>query len=425
MHKALYLLLLSAVVIVMASCRPCKMNDLDFSHLDQAFLYDKILGSLVGSAAGDAMGAPTEMWSRFQIQAEFGHVDSLTDMVREPSPEGTWNYNLHKGGSTDDTRWKMLTLEYVLEQKHPDPLSARDFAFHILGTYDHYTSGLASLRGRDPEPYEGKLMQMLWLKEWVKVAEAYVEDSLSHYDALSTFYGGEMVCAGMLFAPAVGLAYPGEAEYAYKQAYELDIYDQGYARDIAALTAAMVAEAMDSSSTPDSILAVLRTVDPEGYFKGRLVGRSAYALYRQAQYIVKEARDADVETVLKEPPVKLSMELNSQEDSIRYAQWSLAYAQLDKVVRSYPFHPAEIHLVNLVALLLCDFDFQQTLAFIVNFGRDNDTTAAVAGAILGAYYGYEALPEAFKENVLDSSKELGMDLEERAGQMVGHILGEV
>ncbi len=39
---------------------------------DRAFLYDRVLGSLVGSAIGDAMGAPTEMWSRDQIQAEYG-----------------------------------------------------------------------------------------------------------------------------------------------------------------------------------------------------------------------------------------------------------------------------------------------------------------------------------------------------------------
>ena len=37
-----------------------------------------VLGSLVGSAIGDAMGAPTEMWSRDQIQAEYGFVSDLS-----------------------------------------------------------------------------------------------------------------------------------------------------------------------------------------------------------------------------------------------------------------------------------------------------------------------------------------------------------
>ena len=34
--------------------------------------HDKVLGLLVGSAIGDAMGAPTEMWSRNDIQLDYG-----------------------------------------------------------------------------------------------------------------------------------------------------------------------------------------------------------------------------------------------------------------------------------------------------------------------------------------------------------------
>lgn len=57
--------------------------------ISKSLLKDKVLGMLVGSAIGDAMGAPTEMWPRENIQTEYGFVKGLDEMVRAPSPEGT------------------------------------------------------------------------------------------------------------------------------------------------------------------------------------------------------------------------------------------------------------------------------------------------------------------------------------------------
>jgi len=93
-----------------------KIGDMPKITISKEALYDKIAGCLVGSAIGDAMGAPTEMWSRTQINREYGYVDSLAFMVREPSSEGTWDYNLPAGGTTDDTRWKVLLGEFFLQQ---------------------------------------------------------------------------------------------------------------------------------------------------------------------------------------------------------------------------------------------------------------------------------------------------------------------
>jgi len=52
------------------------------------------------------------------------------------------------------------------------------------------------------------------------------------------------------------------------------------------------------------------------------------------------------------------------------------------------FHPGEVHQINLTALLFTDFDFEKSLAFVTNYGRDNDTVAAITGAILGALHGF-------------------------------------
>lgn len=404
------------------------VTDMNLPSMDRDVLYDKMLGMLAGSAIGDAMGAPTEMWSRYDIQLEYGHVDDLDDMVREPSAEGTWAYNLEGGSTTDDTRWKVLLADFLTgtEEKlssHRAILGAKPFSEHLVSHYSKSLKQLKNLEGLDLEPYEDGMRRLEWLKEWIKVAKPYAEGDLPGYsESLSQFYGGEMVCAGMLFAPILGAYYPGDPDWAYQQAYEVDIFDLGYGRDVSGLTAAMVAEAFKVEANPDSIIHLLRKTDPKGYFKSRLVGRTSYKIYQQALRIVQTVEEVKVQDFFsKDPPVKLAMKLNSPEDSLRYARWSTAYDLLDKELMRYPFHPSEIFIVNHVALMLNDFDFVQTLAFVVNFGRDNDTTAAVTGSILGAYLGAAKLPQGMLDKVIKANLALGIDLEKIAARMTQSI----
>lgn len=394
-------------------------------NLPEDTLYDKVLGLLLGTAIGDAMGAPTEMWSRDMIQAEFGHVDGLDSMIREPSPEGTWEYNLQAGGTTDDTRWKAITIDFLTgetgeAQPRPRTLDPAGYARLLIS---RYTRELESLRDAPPEtePVEAGLRRAQWLAEWVKVARPYAARDLDGYaDAMNRFYGGEMVCGGMLFAPVIGGAYPGNPEWAYLQAYRTNIYDIGYGKDIAALTAAMTAAAMHPQATPDSLKAVHRDVDPLGYFKARLTARSAYFFYRSALWITHEARK--IETGEAAPPVRLALPRNTPEARLRYAQWSHAYGQLDEQLQRLPFHPGEIYLIALTGMLMCDFDFAQSLQFIINYGRDNDTVGAVAGAILGALHGASKLPPDQVQQALRANRELGFDLEAMARRMTESIL---
>ena len=104
------------------------------------------------------------------------------------------------------------------------------------------------------------------------------------------------------------------------------------------------------------------------------------------------------------------------------AQLEAAYLLLDAKMQRMPFHAGEIHLVNLTALVYSDFDFPTALAFVVNWGRDNDTTAAVTGAILGAYLGAEKLPQDWVKQSLEKNRGLGIDLEALADRLTTAIL---
>ena len=396
-------------------------------RLTDSVLYDKVLGCLVGSAIGDAMGAPTEMWNQIDIRNEYGHVDSLDLVLREPSPEGPWDYNLPPGAGTDDTRWKALMVDYVVSEhgqrstQQPLRTDPRRFSTFLNDRYAASVDRLRSTKGLDSEPLEDAMRRLTWLQEWTRVTRAYAADDIDGYrDALSRFYGGEMSCAGMLYAPVLGAAFPGRPEAAYAAAHELALFDLGYARDITGLTAALTAVAFRPDVRPDDFTTVLREVDPRGYFRSRLLGRIAYQQARQAQRIVRQARRLTPDEVRE---MQLDLPANYAYDSLRYGQQQRAYQLLAEARQDVPFHAGEIHLINLTALLFANYEFSAALEFVTNYGRDNDTVAAVTGAILGALHGYDALPQDQRELVLRVNREvLDLDLEVRARQLTDAVL---
>lgn len=76
-------------------------------------------------------------------------------------------------------------------------------------------------------------------------------------------------------------------------------------------------------------------------------------------------------------------------------------------------------------MLYSDFEFEPTMTFITNYGCDNDTTAAIAGAILGALHGAENLPPEMTRQVLEvNESQLGISLESLAKQMTDWVYGE-
>lgn len=397
------------------------------TSLSREGLYDKLLGMLVGSAIGDAMGAPTEMWPRQQIEIEYGFVDSLDKVIREPSPEGPWAFNLPAGGTTDDTRWKKLMAEYLLRQTDRNgqnrvlTQNPQQFAKFLVERYQLDIEQLKATDSFDPEPFEVNARKMTWLQEWALVAKPYAESDLDGYAlALNRFYGGEMACAGMLYAPTLGAYYPGRPFVAYEEAFKLSIFDIGYARDITGLTSAMTAAALSAKPHPDSVLQVIRDIDPHHYFKSRLIGRTAYRYLRQARYIMHAVAQMDS---IDMRAMDLQIPEDYRHDSLHFAKTSKAYELLDEQLQDVPFHAGEIFLVNITALLFSKMDFSIALEFVINFARDNDTTGAVTGAILGAYHGFEKLPQDLASQVLTTNKnELEIDLEDLAQKLTDSIL---
>jgi len=391
----------------------------DTLQLTEEQFYDKVLGALVGSAIGDAMGASTEMWHRNEIQLKYGYIPGLTPAIREQSPEGTWDHNLLAGATTDDTRWKYFMVKYF--SKYNKVLNAVNFSKFITDYYASLTKELANGDfEKDPDLLDIQMEKVDWIKEWARVAQAFQKGATEYEKAQHRFYGGEMSCAGQLYTPMFGL-FSKNPEEAYKIAYEHAIFDLGYAKDISGLVSALTNTAMRTKNM-DSILNTAVFVDPMEFKNSRLVARISQNIAdaaRRTVLISNEIKMTDSTQVLDSIKIKVPKGYPySQEEWVRQ---DFVYSFLEKDEKATAFHAGEIWQILVTALQFGNGDFEKTMRFIVNYGRDNDTVAAIAGMILGAKDGYSNLPVELRTEVLKVSKEnMGIDLEVLAQEMVSN-----
>lgn len=389
----------------------------DGTQLPDSVYFDKVLGALVGSAIGDAMGASTEMWHRTDIQLNYGYIIGLTPAVREQSPEGTWEHNLMAGATTDDTRWKSLMVDYF--ETTQQELSPANFAEYIVTYYTTLTKALANkdLQG-STDALDEQMEKIDWIKEWARVAMAYNKDNTSYLQAQHRFYGGEMSCAGQLYSPMIGLISNSPLE-AYQKAYDLSLFDIGYAKDISALVSAMTQMALHTNEL-DSVMNVPKFIDPMGYADSRLVGRIPYAILDGAQKNIRRINKLiRVDSVIVKDSFLFKVPNGYKGSKKDWVRQEMVYQLLEKDERAIAFHSAEIWQILVTALEFGNGDFEKTMQFIVNYGRDNDTVAAVAGMILGAKLGYSNLPVELREQALNVNKAyMGIDLEQLAVELV-------
>ena len=391
--------------------------------LNKDELYDKVLGALVGSAIGDAMGTSTEMWHRSDIQLKYGYITGLTPAERIQSPEGTWEHNLEAGATTDDTRWKYFMVSYF--ETYAPELSAKDFAKFIT---DYYRSIASKLGDNEilssPDALDARLEKVDWIKEWARVALAYQKSPEDYLEAQNRFYGGEMSCAGMLYTPMFGLLEPNP-EIAYLTAYKHSLFDLGYAKDISGLVAAMTHMAMRTTNI-DSILNAAVFIDPMRYQDSRLVGRLSYKTANATRKYVNLSREIIIsDSIPLQGTLQIKIPDHFSGTKTDWLQQEFVYELLEEDEKAIAFHAGEIWQIMIAGLAFGDGDFEKSIQFIVNYGRDNDTVAAVAGMILGAKDGYSNLPIELRTEVLRVNKEqLGIDLEALASRMVGTMLPE-
>ncbi|MDT9687867.1 ADP-ribosylglycohydrolase family protein [Streptomyces sp. P9(2023)] len=339
-------------------------------------LDDRITGSLIGAAVGDALGGPVEGYTPDQIlERHGGRVGGIV---------GPWNgeawrtarpiapYHKGDGHVTDDT---LMTHALIrVYEKVRDHLDAYAVA-------DHLVPDLISTPVWIPElESEALPLQRIFLAEKWLVARIHY----GHVDPREAGSGNIVNCGAAMYMAPVGLVNAANPEGAYAEALDVAApHQSSYGREAAGVFAAAVAAACEPGSTPGTVVEAALGLAKDGT-RGAIEAVAEVA-----------SRHKDFESALA--PLRKAVE------------------PFDTVGADYRApglgarRPSRLHAIEelpiaLGMLLVGDGDYRRTVLGAVNYGRDCDSIATMAGAIVGALGGEQAVPATWAKQVAEASR---------------------
>jgi ADP-ribosylglycohydrolase len=327
--------------------------------LEQTALLDRVHAAMLAGAIGDAMGGPVEGWSYERIAAVHGVVDRPLPYIHQPDYHN--QFGNAAGTVTDDTRLKHLVAEAII---HADGRPRRgDLVWAILGAYQDAETPLA--RG--------------FLEEYA-LGGVYGEDKL--------IWGGRMTNGFLMANAPVGLLCACDPQAAFALSYQLDFISDGYAKYSAAMGAATVAAALRPGANPDTVVEATLSAAKPHRIEGPLT--RSWQWYGEVFHLNERLISRAVELAHRHQDV-----LALRADYYRELQ-----------VSSLGSEAAQTLAVALGMLVATDGDLRNTIIGCVNYGRDNDSYASVAGGIAGALNGLAAVPPDWRTIVERANPEM-------------------
>ncbi|MFG2962555.1 ADP-ribosylglycohydrolase family protein [Streptomyces sp. NPDC048288] len=339
-----------------------------------ASLDERIAGALVGAAVGDALGGPVEGYSPDQIlERHGGRVHGIVgpwngDAWRTARPIAPY----HKGDGhvTDDT---LMTHALVRVYDHVrDHLDAYAVADHLVPDLMTNPRWIPEL-----EAETIPLHRIFLAEKWLATRLHY-----GHVDPREAGVGNIVNCGAAMYMAPVGLVNAANPRAAYAEALDVaGAHQSSYGREAAGVFAAAVAAAAAPGATPDSVVAAALSLAKDGT-------RTAIE-----QVCEVASRHGDFESALT--PLR---EAVAPYDTVGpdYRSPSLGARRPSRL------HAIEELPVALGMLLVADGDYRQAVLGSVNYGRDCDSIATMAGAIAGALG--SAVPEEWSKRVAEASR---------------------
>jgi ADP-ribosylglycohydrolase len=346
---------------------------------------DRVAGVLAGAAVGDALGGATEGWTPEQIEER--HGGRVTGIVGPFLPD--WRtarpiapYHKGDGHVTDDTLMTHALIEvYAARRTHLD-------AYHVA-------SDLVPLMIGEPRwipelEQEALILQRVFLAEKWMVARLHY----GHVDPREAGVGNIVNCGATMYMAPVGLVNVGDPEAAYAEAIDLaGAHQSSYGREAAGVFAAAVAASAAPGATVADVMAAVIRVAHDGTAAAVRAVLAAVARFR-------EGGGSD-------DPRELGRVIRAAiapYDTVGDAYRAMAMdARLPSRTKSIEELPAALGFV-----LGHDGDARDAILGAVNYGRDSDSIATMAGAICGGLGGRAAIPEEWVREVTEASR---LDLE--------------
>lgn len=336
-------------------------------------LLDRSVGCLVGAAVGDALGGATETALPAEIQARYGGwVEGIVAPFYENWATGRPLAPYHKGDGhiTDDTLLThALVRVYARKRDHldafdVDALLVPDLIEHVVYIPDMEREAVAFHRLAAAER---------WLVTRLKHA---------HADPREAGVGNICNCGAAMYMAPVGVVNAGDPLGAYAEAADIaGAHQHSFGREAAAVFAAAVAAAMAPGATVEDVISACLSLAKDGTGQAIAAAVDAargYSDWRSAIGPLRRAV-APFDTVGED-----------------YRNPGLGARRPSRL------HSIEELPVALGMLVVSKGDYRGSVLGAVNYGRDADSTATMAGAIAGALGG--EVPSDWAESVSRASK---------------------
>lgn len=330
------------------------------AQMNKTKLQDKCRGSIIGGAVGDALGYEVEFMSLSAILRQFGDG-------------GITRYVTHNGVAefSDDTQMTLFTAEGLLSAYACDKLNEGDLGSEIRKGYEHWYA--TQTRVASP-------LSRSWLSNiaalWAERAPGMTCMSALHqiaYGDGSPVENNSKGCGGIMRVAPIGIFAAAHPEI-------IDFHSAG----ILAGKASEITHKHILSTLSSMALAMIVVK----YMENDIVNRNMFKaiIFEDVlKTIGSEYADNNSFQHLESLIAKAASLAESD---------NVSYREAIKILGQGWVAEETLAIAIFSAMRYID-DFEKCIVCAVNHDGDSDSTGAVAGNIIGAILGYNAIPKHY------------------------------